>query len=172
MLSSLSPIRLAALLLAAAAGDAVASTPTLIWTDASAIGVQCVLSSDQPAERERLEGALCARVRALASRGAPTPVRAVAIGDPAILAPGAVTLIVQASIQPLGGGRVLAYTVRPFRVSADQNAVLHGAAPRAVAVPASGAFGSEIDTSLEAALAEVLPWRAAPRGPRQLTTRN
>ena len=155
-----------------AAGAASASTPPLIWNDVAAVGVQCVVASDLPGERERLEPALCARVRALASRGAPTPVRAVPIGDPAILGAGAVTLLVHGSVQPLAGRRVLAYTVRPFRVSADQTSVLYGAAPRAVSVPAAGALGPALDASLSAALADVLPWRNPPRGPRQLTTRD
>lgn len=172
-LGSPSFLRIGTLLLGAAGlgSAASASSPPLIWNDVTSVGVQCVVTSDLPRESERLRSALCARVRAIASQGAPAAVRDVPIGDPAILAPGAVTLLVHGSVQPFAGRRVLAYTVRPFRVSAEQTSVLYGAAPRAVAVPA-GALDRALDASLSAALADVLPWRDAPRGPRLLTNRN
>ena len=154
------------------ARPAQGETPALIWRDASAVGVQCVVASDRPRERQRLETALCARVRALASAGAPAPVRAVPIGDPAILAPGAVTLLVHGAVQALAGRRVMAYTIRPFRVSGDQDSVLYGAAPRAVALSAAGEPDSALDTSLRDALADVLPWQVMPASPRALSARN
>jgi hypothetical protein len=134
---------------------ASASTPVLAWRDVTRVGVQCVLQPTTPA----LQEALCERVRAIAAEGAPTPVGIIPLGEPAILQPTTTTLIVQAAIQPnpAGQGRLLVFTIRPFSTSGE--AVLHGSAPRAVALPGSG-LPPTFEPALRAALAEILPWQA------------
>jgi hypothetical protein len=89
------------------------------------------------------------------------------LGEPAILQPGTTTLIVQAAVQanPAGEGRLLVFTIRPF--SASGEAVLHGSAPRAVALPASG-LTPAVEEALRAALAETLPWQAPQSGAARL----
>ena len=141
---------------------ASASTPPLAWRDVTRIGVQCVLQPTTP----DLQEALCQRVRSLAAQGAPAPLHMIAIGDPAIVQPGTTTLIVQAAIQanPAGEGRLLVFTIRPFSASSEA-AILHGSAPRAVALPA-GDLPRAADEALRAALAETVPWLAPVRGPR------
>lgn len=150
------------------------STPSLTWQGATRVGVQCVVTSTAY-QVEALRTALCERVRALAAAGAPTAVDVIPIGDPALLQAGTVTLLVHGSVLPASEaapgaqGRMLAFTIRPFRVS-EQNSILYGSAPRAVSLPASGAEGAALDAALGAALAETLPWRAAQSAaPRPLT---
>lgn len=135
------PVILAAACIGA---PAVAATPTLMWQDARRVAVHCLVEQTTGANRQ-LQQSLCARARTLAARGAPVPVTVVSTGDPTIFAPGTVTLLVHASMQPARTGGLLAFSIRPYRVSADQNTVLFGAAPRAVALPASGGLGTALD---------------------------
>ncbi len=139
-----------------------AATPLQIWQDVSRIGVQCVVRASAAAARSAVQSLLCARVRALAAAGAPAPVVAIDIGDPAILAQGTVTLLVHASAEPVPDGLLVAFTIRPFRAEVDQASVLYGAAPRAAAIANSGAANPALDAALEAALSETLPWLGAP----------
>ena len=92
------------------------------------------------------------------------PVSTLDIGDPAILAPGAVTLLVHASIRPATGDRLLAFTIRPYRVSANQSGPFFGSAPRAIAMTDPAA----LDDALTEALSETLPWRPKLDGSRPL----
>lgn len=161
---------LAALFLAAT--SAPASTPTLMWQGATALGVQCLVERLPYRNDAALGAQLCARVAKLAGARAPMPVRVLALGDAQLLAPGAVTLLVHGSVEPMRGGRALAFAIRPFRASTDQNAVLFGAAPRAVPLTGAGLSGPALDAALTAALAETLPWQARPQGARPLPTRN
>ena len=137
---------------------AAASTPPLVWRDISRVGVQCVVHPTTPA----LQEALCGRVSALARQGAPAPVEVLAIGEPSILQPGTTTLLVHAAVQPnpSGSGRLLAFTIRPFRVSDEQSTTLYGSAPRAVALASSG-LTPAAEEALDAALSEILPWRTS-----------
>ncbi len=137
-----------------------ASTPPLIWQQAGAVRVLCLVSaSARRDEIDKLQEELCTIVRSLASDGAPVPVSRVGFGDPAVLEPGTVTLLVHASLQPDGDQRLVALDVRPFRPGGDHNAVLFGPAPRAVRIPLTGAGGNKLEAAVAAALAEILPWR-------------
>lgn len=148
--------------------EAQASTPSLTWAGAERVGVQCVISSTLGGAQD-LRSALCERVRALASVGAPVPVGIIGAGDPALLNAGTVTLLVHASLRdaasltPGASGRLLAFSIRPFRVSAE-NAVLFGAAPQMVLLKTSNLEGGTADAAISAALSELLPWRATAPG--------
>jgi hypothetical protein len=141
-----------------------AATQPLIWQQAGSIRILCLVAppaagSDVRATHDDLQNELCDKVRALAADGAPVPVSRVGFGDPAVLEPGTVTLLVHASVQSDGGQRLVAFQIRPFRAGGDHNAILFGAAPRAVRIPASGPGGDKLEAALAAALAETLPWR-------------
>lgn len=171
--SKLSTILSASALLAAAASTApsTASTPPLIWTGAERLGLLCLVQTDHGTDAA-LADSLCDRARALAARGAPVPASIIPIGDPAVIDSRTVTLLVHASVEETDGRRLLAFTIRPYRSSADQNAVLFGATPRVAALGASG-IGTEVDAALRSALAEVLPWQNRSGGARPLPqTRN
>jgi hypothetical protein len=138
---------------------AQASTPVLAWQQAGAVRVLCVVGPATRPDADKLQEEMCDAVRALAADGAPMPVSRVGFGDPAVLEPGTVTLLVHASVQNDGDRRLVALDVRPFRPGGDHNAILFGAAPRAVRIPGSGPGGDKLEAALAAALAETLPWR-------------
>jgi hypothetical protein len=159
------------------ASPAPASTPSLVWQGASKLRVQCLVQTESGASTSALQSALCDRVAKLAARGAPVPVSVIGFGDPDILAPGTVALLVHASVTANGSRRLLAFTIRPFRASVQQTEVLFGAAPRAVSLPASAAgaslqFGPTVDASVASALAETLPWLAGPNTSRPIPPRS
>jgi hypothetical protein len=152
---------------------ASASTPPLIWQQAAAIRVLCLVApSTSPDETNRLQEELCGIVLTLASEGAPVPVSRVGFGDPAVLEPGTVTLLVHASVQADGDQRLVALDIRPFRAGGDHNGVLFGAAPRAVRIPRVGAGGHKLDAAVSAVLAETLPWRQVRQSPKPINRLN
>jgi hypothetical protein len=136
-----------------------ASTPPLMWQEAGAIRILCLVGPKTRPDANHLQEEMCDSVRKLAADGAPVPVSRVGFGDPVVLEPGTVTLLVHASVQSDGDGRLVALDVRPFRPGGDHNAVLFGAAPRAVRIPGSGPGGDKLEAAVAAALAETLPWR-------------
>ncbi|MEA3011074.1 MAG: hypothetical protein QOJ91_2766 [Sphingomonadales bacterium] len=144
-----------------AAAALPAATQPLMWQQADAVHVLCVVGPKTRADANRLQDEICDTVRALAAQGAPAPVARAAFGDPVVLEPGTVTLLVHASVASDGDGRLVALDIRPFRPGGDQNAVLFGAAPRAVRIPGSGPGGDKLEAAIAAALAETLPWRQA-----------
>jgi hypothetical protein len=141
------------------AAPASASTPVLAWQQASLVHVLCVAGPATRADARKLQEEICDSVRDLAADGSPVPVRRLGFGDPAVLDPGTVTLLVQASVQDDGDRRLVALNIRPFRPGGDHNAILFGAAPRAVRIPGSGPGGDKLEAAIAAALAETLPWR-------------
>lgn len=164
-------------LLCACRGDAAvnAGVPTalplaeagslpLIWQGADRLRILCIVQGGE----ERLRDDLCARVLAAAGTGAPVPVESVAPGDPAVLDPGGVSLLVHASVATEGDERVLAFTVRPYRAGRSDTDILFGAAPRVVRLPQSGAGSPALDAALRAALAETLPWLERRRTARPI----
>jgi hypothetical protein len=132
-----------------------------MWQQAGAIRILCVVGPATRSDARPLQEELCDTVRALAADGAPVPVSRVGFGDPVVLEPGTVTLLVHASVQKDGDQRLVALDVRPFRPGGDHNFILFGAAPRAVRIPGSGPGGDKLEAAVAAALAETLPWRQA-----------
>ena len=94
------------------------------------------------------------------------------IGDPAVLASDAVTLLVHASVTRRGPDRLIAFSVRPYRTSTEQASVLFGAVPRAAKIGTSGVASKELDEALRAALSETLPWRAEPQKRQRIIRSN
>ena len=136
-----------------------AATPVLAWHQASVVRTLCLVGPKTRPDADKLEEEICETVRTLAAERAPVPVSRVGFGDPAVLEPGTVTLLVHASVQSDGDERLVALDVRPFRPGGDHNAILFGAAPRAVRIPGSGRGGDKLEAAIAAALAETLPWR-------------
>ena len=158
----------------APASLARAETPSLTFQGADRLGVYCVLSSIQP-NSENVRRSLCDAVAAIAGRNAPVPGTRIEAGDPALLRAGTITLLVQGSLQPAASvvpgadGRLLVFTIRPFRVATD-DAVLFGTAPRAVLLPSGAVEGPALEAALAAALSETLPWGPTlSAGPRELS---
>ena len=139
---------------------AQASTPALIWSDVARVNVLCLVQTDSGVERGALHDRICNSVRDSAAAGAPAPVAIIAVGDPAVLSPDSVTLLVQASARK----GLLAFSIRPYRNSGQP--MLFTAAPRAVPLAASPAQSKEFEAALGAALSETLPWLSRPAGAR------
>jgi hypothetical protein len=145
---------------------AEATTPALLWRDVARINVLCLVQTEAGVARGPLHDLVCNRVRDAAAAGAPAPVAIIAAGDPAILAPDSVALLVHASVQGRGPRRLLVFTIRPFRNNADP--LLFTAAPRAVALPDPAGPAPELEAALDAALSETLPWLNRPAGARPI----
>ena len=156
-----------ALWTASTSASAPAATPPLIWRDVKTIGVHCIVQSDERGHDAEFSASLCERIRGLAARSAPAPVKVIPMGDPALLAADTVVLLVHGSIQSDSGSNLLTFSLRPFRASSDQTNILFGTPPRAVRLsPPAG-----IDQALEGALADILPWQQRPDGPRPISNR-
>ena len=165
-------IALVACVTTAIATPAAASTPTLMWGGAKRVNILCNVAGGPGIDHVTLTKQLCGNVQRLASEGSPLPVGTIALGDPAVLASDAVTLLVHASVTNQKQGSLLAFSMRPYRTSSDQNAILFGAAPRVATISTSGAASPSLDAALEAALSETLPWLARPSGPQPIKQRD
>ncbi len=156
----------ALVLLSACGGEPVttaaaeASTPAPIWRDVARVNVMCLVQTERGVDLGALHNRICNSVRDAAAVGSPAPVQVIAPGDPAMLSPDSVTLLVQASTQGRG---LLAFSIRPHRSQSE--AMLFTAAPRAVPLAGAGA-AKEFETALGAALSETLPWLSRPAGAR------
>ena len=154
----------AALCAVSLGGGVGAATPPLIWQDVTGVRVQCLVAAESGADQGELSRRICTHVRDLASAGAPVPVSTIQLGDPAVLAQGTVTLLVHGLVQRSAGGDTLAFSIRPFRNSAEAS-ILFAAPPRAVALSGGD---STLEAALGASLRDTLPWLARPAGPRPL----
>ena len=157
------------LLCASGAATAEAATPSLMWRDLRAVGVQCLVQSHPRLNAKDLEAALCERIRAIAAEGAPVPIKRVTFGDPAILAAGTVTLLVHASVEPSGDRLALNFAIRPIRPSSPDSEVYFGTAPKLAVLAGARDLGPSIDSALSSALAELLPWKLQRSEIRVLT---
>ena len=139
----------------AAPGPQPATTsPTPLWQDVTALSVTCLVHTVHGVDTGALRDRVCAAVRAQAAKGAPVPVEVAAVGG-AALAPGRVTLLVHANVEPVGGAEIMALTIRAFRNAADAGQFF-GARPRAVAA----GDGAALERAVAALLEETLPWQA------------
>ena len=139
-----------------------ASTPALIWRDLARVNVLCLVQTDSGVDRGALHNRICNSVRDKAAAGSPAPVAIIAPGDPAVLSPDSVTLLVQASVQ----SGLLAFSIRPYRTSNEP--MLFTAAPRAVQLAGPQDQAPKLEAALGAALSETLPWLNRPAGARPI----
>lgn len=169
ILGSLGRACAALVLLSACGGEPVtsspaeASTPAPIWSDIARVNVLCLVRTESGVDTGALHDSLCGKVRESAAAGSPAPVRIIAPGDPAVLSPDSVTLLVHASVQP---GRQLVFSIRPWRNS--DSSLLFAAAPRAVTLAGPAGRNPELEAALGAALSETLPWLSRPAGARPI----
>jgi hypothetical protein len=149
-----------------AAAPAEASTPALIWRDVARVNVLCLVQTDSGVDQGPLRDRVCDDVSKAAAAGSPVPVATISPGDPAVLAPDSVTLLVHASLDRSAGRPLLIFTIRPFRASAEP--LLFTAAPRAAPLADPARPAPEFEAALRAALSETLPWQARPAGTRPI----
>jgi hypothetical protein len=137
-------------------------TPALIWNDVARVNVLCLVQTDSGIDRGALHNRICNGVRDAAAAGAPAPVAIIAPGDPAVLSPDSVTLLVQASSKR----GLLAFSIRPYRNSGEP--MLFTAAPSAVPLAGAAEPARDLEAALGAALSETLPWLSRPAGARPI----
>lgn len=144
------------------AGGPAATTPSLDWQGVERVHVLCLVDA-KTIDDKRLEPVLCERVRALAAEGASVPVTTIGFGDPRLIEPGAMALLVHGAVRREPGETTLLFTMRTQRGGVGAERTFFGAAPRAVRLPPEGVTGA-VDASLRSALADTLPWSARPAG--------
>ena len=157
---------LASVLTAAAQTATAAETQPLIWRDVAEIRILCLVATDHGVDYGPDHDRICARARDIAAQGASVPVRVAESVDPDMLAPGALTLMIHVSVEAAEGGRLAALSVRPFRNTGTDGALLFAAAPKAAFLSASQDLAVALDRPLTAALSETLPWLARRAEPR------
>lgn len=113
--------------------------------------ILCVLSADGRFDRAKLQAELCEAAAVAARRGASLPVEVIGTGDPKLLDPAALSLLVHASLTEVAGEAVLTATARGYRPGRVE-AELFGPAP--VVVPIGDSFAT---ASREAMLMLVPP---------------
>jgi hypothetical protein len=116
--------------------------------------ILCLLV-DPTGPKPRLEKVLCAQVRRIAAAGAPVPVDVISFGDPALIQPDALGVLVHVAIDRAGPRPLAVISIRPHRTQLSA-AVMFGATPAAVPIGADGAIP---DAAIATALDQVLPWR-------------
>lgn len=139
-------------------------TQPLAFQNVERLQVLCLLQGDRGIAPEADQERLCNAVARLAEDGAELPVAIIPIGDPQVVAPGGLTLLVHGALTDAYGGKRLAFTVRPYRPSVAGSDVLFGAMPRL----ADFTDDAALEAAVAASLNEVLPWRDAGRGVRPI----
>jgi hypothetical protein len=145
--------------------------PSPTWTDVERIGVYCLIRSERGVDLD-LQARVCERLRQLLSEGAPAPVAVIAVGDPTLLQPNTVTIIFEGGVHRTSAvasgaeGRFIAFTLRPFR-QAESATTITGSTVQVAPMTSESAEGSGLTAALQAALSEIVPWRA----PAGLTSR-
>lgn len=129
------------------------------WQGVRQVSVLCLVTTDHGVDTGPLHDGLCRLVRDAAADGAPVPVSRVGVGDHTLLAADSLTLLVHASVEPVDGRRIMALTIRPFRVGGDDAGTTFGAAPRAVPLAGDGADQPALARAVRAMLAATLPWQ-------------
>ena len=142
--------------------EAEASTPSLLWTGANHLAINCLVQSTTTTEAAAFEDRLCEQVHALAGRGAPVPVSRVEPGDPALVRADTVTLLVHGSVERAPAGRTITFTIRPYRPTGGDGDILFGTAPQAFSLP-TAAISPAFEAGVAAAVADILPWQQAAR---------
>ncbi|WP_324071002.1 hypothetical protein [Sphingopyxis sp.] len=143
------------------AGAPAQTNAPLFWSDARQLRILCLVNTPRGVDAGELHDGVCERARAVVARVAPMPVSIVGLGDPEILKPDTITMLVHVAITGNGADRLAALTVRPFRNAPDGGGQLFGAAPRAVRAGTSDrAALAAIAPELETALTDTLPWKA------------
>jgi hypothetical protein len=133
----------------------------LFWADVRQVHVLCLVNTPRGVDAGELHKGVCENARATIARAAPVPVSVIRLGDPEVLKPDTITMLVHVAISGNGADRLAALTVRPFRNASNNGNQLFGAAPRAVRAGASDSTAiAAIAPAMNAALADTLPWKA------------
>ena len=136
----------------------------LAYRNVEKLLVLCLVQQDGMVADTSVSASICDRVAQLAAVGTDIPVAVISLGDPQVVAPGRLTILVHAAISHADGEPQMALVMRPYRPSLPEADVLFGATPR-IADPRDDAA---ISRAISAGLDEILPWRSQPGQFRQI----
>lgn len=147
-----------------ASADAPTVSPSAVVRDATMprppsvlsqdrLQVLCVLSAER-ADRLKLQAELCEAAAAAARRTTRLPVEVIGVGDPKLLDPTALSLLVHASVGRVGAQDVLTMAVRAYQVRVEQAEIF---GPPPIALPFANSIEGAIVDALDRAVQAVLP---------------
>lgn len=133
----------------------------LAYQDIERVQVLCLVQTGRGVAPETDRTRLCDLVADLAGRGTDLPVSVIATGDPQVVAPSRITVLVHGSL--VGSDRI-ALTMRPYRPAITGSDVLFGSMPRVI----DFSDNAELESAISASLDEILPWRTGRTQARPL----
>lgn len=122
--------------------------------DLDRVQMLCVLAADGRSDRLSLQTSLCEAAVTAARAKVRLPVVVIGVGDPKLLDPTALSILVQASLTNVAGQSVLTATARGYRTGSVE-AELFGPAP--VAIPLDQGFASAVDQAMRQLVPPLLP---------------
>lgn len=131
-----------------------AMNPPLAYSNIERLQILCLLQSDGMLASADDNQRLCSKVAKEAGSDVDLEVSVIRTGDPQVVAPGRLTLLVHGALDQSGR---IALTIRPYRPAATGSEVLFGSMPRVAAFADDDSLEEAISDSLD----EVLPWRRA-----------
>ena len=139
------------------------SSVPLAYRDVERVLVLCLVQKDG-AIAHSAEERVCKAAARIAGAGTGIPVETVAAGDPRMVAPGSLTVLVHGGVSGPAGREQVAIAVRPYRAGVSGAEVLFGAAPRTAPLGDEAALTATLSASLD----EILPWRLTTSGVRRI----
>ncbi len=143
------------------------SPPPAMWRDVGQVGVLCLVETPRGVDNGPLHERICSAAERAAAKGATIAPLRFATGDPRILRPDTVTMLVHAAVSTAAGGDILAISVRPYRNIGNDPGLLFAAAPVALPVDAARRDDAALATAMARAFARTLPW-TPPAGARRI----
>lgn len=143
-----------------AAAPALASSPDKSWLGVRKILILTQVTPAQSAVDALSPDALCRKVQAIASAGAPASVECSRLGDPALQAGNTAVLSVQAAISDdVPGQRLLLLTIkRDAEAGLEPAPIYFGSIPRAIVLSGGADQSETIDRAIRESLRQILPW--------------
>ena len=133
----------------------------LAYRNVEKLLVLCLVQQDGMVAEASASAPICDRVAQLAAVGSDIPVAVISLGDPQVVAPGRLTILVHTALSEADGKPQMALVMRPYRPSLPEADILFGATPRIVDPRDDAA----ITRAISAGLDEILPWRSQPGQP-------
>lgn len=117
--------------------------------------VLCLLQGENGVAPPSDSDMLCDAIVKEAGKASPVPVAAIPLGDPKVLAPASLTILVHGSVTGSRDRPLLALAMRPYRVTDGQSDILFGAPPQIVRFDDEAAVRAAVGDALN----HLLPWR-------------
>lgn len=120
------------------------------------VQILCLLSADGRFDRLQLQSDLCQAAAVATRQSSDSPVEVIGIGDPKLLDPTALTLLVHASLGQIKDQPVITLAIRTFQARAEQGDIF---GPPPMTMPFQHGIDETIGSALAAALQPLVPRR-------------